>query len=86
MGQKTFDTILHLASVGYTVKFSRVEDFCRKTTLRIELQKGDKHHVELIDLNVFPVMKMNQDDLICRTLEKARWEFEYDFEREEKEL
>lgn len=84
MGQKTFDLILHLASVGYTVSFSKVESFRPATVLRIELCKGINHYMELIDISVRDrIFGMSTDDLIARGLEKARWEFEYDFEREE---
>lgn len=84
MGQKTFDLILHLASIGYTVSFSKVEGFRHATTLRIELCKGINHHVKLVDISVRDrVFGLSTDDLVSRTLEKAKWEFEYDFEREE---
>lgn len=83
MGQKTFDLILHLASLGYAVIFSKAESFRPATVLRIELRRGINHHVELIDISIKDrVFGMTTDDLIARNLEKARWEFEYDFREE----
>ena len=83
MGQKTFDMILGLAGLGYTVSFSKAESFRHSTVLRIELSNGFKHHVELVDISVRNMtFSMTTDDLVSRALEKAKWEFEYDFGRE----
>ena len=84
MGQKTFDMLMHLASVGYTVKFSKAYERVPAQVLRIELQKGDNHQVELIDISLSskPWTGFTTDDLVSRGLERARWEFEYEFERE----
>lgn len=82
MGQKTFDLVLGLAGLGYTVSFSKAEGFKPATVLRVELCKGINHHVQLVDISVKDrVFGMTTDDLVSRTLEKARWEFEYEFER-----
>lgn len=83
MGQKTFDLMLGLAGLGYTVSFSKVEEFKPAQVLRIELSKGINHHMELVDISIRDrIFGMTTDDLVSRALEKAKWEFEYDFERE----
>ena len=83
MGQKTFDMILHLASKGYTVSFSKAEYYRPATVLRLELCKEDKHQVRLVDISIKHLpYGMNTDDLISKTLDMAELEFEYEFEKE----
>jgi hypothetical protein len=83
MGSKTFDIVLHLVCLGYSVKFSKATDFLPAQVLRIELSKKDNHHVELVDMSLKNVpWAVNSDDLIARHLERAQWEFEYEFEKE----
>ena len=84
MEEKILEQILHLASEGYEVSFSKVDSFKPASVLRIELRKGDKHHVEFVDISIetSKVLKVQVPHLVSRSLHRADWNFKYDFERE----
>ena len=73
-----FNQILFLVGCGYTVKLSRAEEFRPSAVLRLELSKGDHHHVEMVDISVRRDKKhhmdVSTDYLISRALTKAEWE------------
>jgi hypothetical protein len=79
----TLESILSLAGKGYTVKFSR--DASHRQVLRIELSKGINHHVQLVDISNLSVQVsgMSLDQMISHYLDKAEWEYNYDFPNEE---
>lgn len=73
MGNQTLDTILHLAAVGYTVRFEKRKGVLSgPTDLEIRLSKGDSHHVEIVDL----AHCISVDRLIANALDKSRWELD----------
>ena len=72
-----FNQILFLVGCGYTVKLSRAEEFRPSAVLRLELSKGDHHHVEMVDISVDrakATANVSTDYLISRALSKAEWE------------
>ena len=72
-----FNQILFLVGCGYTVKLSRAEEFRPSAVLRLELSKGDCHHVEMVDISVDRTKatgNVSTDYLISRALSKAEWE------------
>jgi hypothetical protein len=79
-----FNQILHLVGKGYTLKLEKASEFDIPRVLRIELSKGEHHHVELIDISVktMAVSKVSTDYLISRALSKAEWELDYYIEQE----
>ena len=79
----TLESILSLAGKGYTVKFSR--DASHRQVLRIELAKGKNHHVELVDISSqsVQVYGLSLDQMISHYIDKAEWEYNYDFPNEE---
>lgn len=81
----TLESILSLAGKGYTVKFSK-DTLCRPgQVLRIELAKGNNHHVQLVDISSASVQvsRMSLDQMISHYIDKAEWEYNYDFPNEE---
>lgn len=77
----TLEHILALVGKGYTVEFSKAKQHDLATVLRIELRKGDNHHVQLVDISGLSVQVsgMSLDQMISRYLDKAEWEYNYDF-------
>lgn len=84
MGVQTLDMMLWLVGLGYTVKFSKAEDFRPATVLKIELSKGDNHRVEIVDISnrMLNLAHVTVDDIIAKGLRKAEFEFRHDFEKE----
>lgn len=81
----TLESILSLVGKGFTVKFSK-DVSCRPgQVLRIELRKGDNHHVQLVDISnqSVQVSRMSLDQMISHYIDKAEWEYNYDFPNEE---
>ena len=86
MTELALDKVLDLTKKGYKVSFEQAPEypsFCK--VLRIEVSKGDKHSVELMDISKVTrdVTQMTTDQLISRHLRKVEWEFMYAFEKEE---
>lgn len=81
----TLESILSLASKGYTVKFSKDASYRPGQVLRIELAKGNNHHVQLVDISGLSVQVsgMSLDQMISHYIDKAEWEYNYDFPNEE---
>lgn len=79
-----FNQILHLVGKGYTVKLNKAETFKPAQVLRIELSKGEHHHVELVDISIKTIAarKVTTDYVISRALTKAEWELDYYIEKE----
>lgn len=86
MEEDILGQILQLTSSGYTVSFSKVEEYAPSNVLRIELCKGEMHHVELLDISIemSEVLAVKVPYLINRALRRADFYFRYDFEREKK--
>lgn len=72
------DTLLRLTAKGFTVGFSRETCYHPARVIRIELCKGDQHHMQLVDID----MVKDVDAHLNRYLEKSEWEFMYAFEKE----
>lgn len=88
MSELALDKILDLTKKGFKVSFElapEYPDFCK--VLRIEVSKGDKHTVELMDISSVTLRVTGQsvDQLISRHLRKVEWEFAYAFERRNNE-
>ena len=86
MTELALDKVLDLAKKGFKVSFEQAPEypsFCK--VLRIEVSKGDKHSVELMDISKVTrdVTQMSTDQLISRHLRKVEWEFAYAFEKED---
>jgi hypothetical protein len=79
-----FEMVIHLNSKGYEVRFSKAYEYVPSQVLRIELRKDDKHHVQFVDISIkrSECMANKVEYLILRALQKAEWEFEYDFGKE----
>lgn len=79
----TLESILSLAGKGFTIKFSK--DTSHRQVLRIELSKGNNHHVQLVDISNLSVQVygMSLDQMISHYIDKAEWEYDYDFPNEE---
>ena len=79
-----FNQILFLVGKGYTVNLSKASEFDIPAVLRIELSKGEHHHVELVDISIKTIAarKVTTDYVISRALTKAEWELDYYIEKE----
>lgn len=84
MGGVVFNQILHLVACGYTVNFSRADEYGNgNKTLRIELRDGEYRHVEFVDMSVAALSNMydsaqaNTEYFISRALTRARDELDY---------
>lgn len=82
-----FNQILDLVGKGYTVNLSKANESCSPALLRIELSKGEHHHVELVDISIKTIAarKVTTDYVISRALIKAEWELDYYIESEARE-
>ena len=78
MGQLTFDAMLHLVSIGFTVRFNKAQEFAPRQVLRVEMYKNDCHHMRYVDMSL--QTGLSTDHLIAKALEIAESEFENDFE------
>ena len=79
-----FNQILHLVGKGYSVNFSKAEEFRPTQMLRIIMSKGDHHHMEMVDMTY---EKRNQPNLsvnylISRALTRSEWELDNYIEQE----
>ena len=73
-----FSQILHLVSKGYSVNFSKAEEFRPQQMLRIIMSKGEHHHMELVDMSYETRKQSNLsvDYLISRALTRSEWELD----------
>ena len=79
-----FNQILHLVGKGYSVNFSKAEEFRPAQMLRIIMSKGDHHHMELVDMTHSTAIHRNisADYLISRALTRSEWELDEYIEQE----
>ena len=73
-----FSQILHLVGKGYSVNFSKAEEFRPKQMLRIIMSKGEHHHMEIVDMTYETRKQSNLsvDYLISRALTRCEWELD----------
>lgn len=78
MGQQTFDMIMLLAGLGYTVLFRKNTSYpAPMQVMCIEVSKDGNYSVYNVDISHHSITTLSTDSLIANGLERARCEFEY---------
>lgn len=78
MNHICFSQILHLVGKGYSVNFSKAEEFKPSQVLRIIMSKGEHHHMEIVDISheKMKICNLSVDYLISRALTRSEWELD----------